>query len=61
MCYTIRYNCESVEDYPFRTFDGSCNNLEAGREHFGSTERAMKRRVPADYADGKHVFPYGYI
>ena len=52
-CLNITRDCSNVKTSPFRTFDGSCNNLVAGRENFGSIERAFKRRLPVAFGDGK--------
>ena len=55
-CYNIQRNCDSVLDSQYRTYDGSCNNLEPGQENFGSIDRAMKRRLPTAYKDGAWEF-----
>ena len=44
--------CNSTSDDDlYRRIDGVCNNL--ANKHFGATGIAMRRIVPADYADGK--------
>ena len=52
-CLEIRRDCRNVRNSPFRTLDGSCNNLVRGREGFGSIERAFKRILPPRFGDGK--------
>ena len=50
VCFRVTRECDNVRHSPYRTFDGSCNNLTPGRENFGSIERALKRRLPVQYS-----------
>ena len=52
VCFQVDRDCSSVTDSPYRTFDGSCNNLSPGRENYGSIERAFVRFLPTAYDDG---------
>ena len=52
-CLVINRVCDNVRSSPFRTFDGSCNNLVRGRENFGSIERAFRRRLAPRFGDRK--------
>ena len=63
ICFRVTRTCDNVIVSPisnveYRTFDGSCNNRETGRENFGSIERAMKRVTPPTYADGMSTINY---
>jgi hypothetical protein len=40
--------------YPYRSFDGSCNNLK--NPWWGQAEMPYKRLLIPDYADGNHTF-----
>ncbi|CAF0973676.1 unnamed protein product [Brachionus calyciflorus] len=40
-------------DYQYRTFDGSCNNLNNG--WWGKTETPYKRLLPSEYDDGVNI------
>lgn len=37
--------------HPYRTYDGSCNNLD--RPLWGKSMRALARFLPAEYSDGR--------
>ena len=40
-CFTV------VEDSPFRTIDGRCNNVGSGKELWGSMSIPMRRYLPS--------------
>ncbi|KAM7295326.1 peroxidase [Ixodes scapularis] len=48
LCESPAISCDAT--YPYRTADGSCNNL--ANPDWGSTDSCMRRILPADYADG---------
>ena len=43
--------CQFAAQLPYRTFDGSCNNLQ--RPTWGQSNTAMQRILPPTYNDGK--------
>jgi len=47
-CPRVQISCKP--DYPYRSQDGSCNNLE--NPWWGKTETPYKRLLPAEYDDG---------
>ena len=62
-CLSIDIACAPNAHHPFRTLDGTCNNLRNGRRGWGATERPFRRRLQPVYADGKktgymHVTPW---
>lgn len=62
ICYIVDRDCSSVENRPFRTFNGGCNNLGDDEEDsddvrrqkrsWGSNERSVRRRTPVSFSDG---------
>ena len=53
VCLEISLTCTPGAILPFRTLDGTCNNLREGRRGWGATERPFRRRLQPIYADGK--------
>lgn len=47
---TLAANTECVRNYPYRTADGTCNNLRTPL--LGSSSTPMGRYLPAEYSDG---------
>jgi hypothetical protein len=46
--------------YGLRTVDGSCNNLIAGQERFGSADQKFPRLTTAEFKDAEPVPPGGF-
>ena len=56
VCYVINRDCTSVENSVFRTISGACNNLvNQTTKNWGSVERTLQRRTPAEYGDSYFV------
>jgi len=57
-CPEAPADCDAL--YPFRTIDGTCNNLKQTR--WGEAERVQNRIVPSAYEDGMcYIADYNFI
>ncbi|NXD12300.1 PERE peroxidase, partial [Nothocercus nigrocapillus] len=52
-CYSRIYSIKCRDDGIYRTFSGECNNRK--HSHFGASNQAFTRWLPAEYEDGMSV------